>query len=98
MPEPDFSAQSQHEGLAAPWRADDEILHSRLDTIEALSRATHDSLVAHMAEERGTRAAVDELIVLWRGSKMILSAFKILIPIVAALVGGAMWVRDHVRW
>jgi hypothetical protein len=53
--------------------------------IEELSRATHDSLIAHVAEERSTRAAIDELVVLWRGSKLIVSAFKIIIPIVAAL-------------
>jgi hypothetical protein len=69
----------------------------RLDIIEELSRATHDSLIAHVAEERSTRAAIDELVVLWRGSKLMVSALKIIIPIVAALVGGAMWLKDHVR-
>ena len=34
-----------------------------------LARATHDTVVAHVAEERETKAAIDELILLWRGSK-----------------------------
>ena len=91
---PDCLSQSQRESTAAHH---DEILQRRLDIIEELSRATHDSLIAHVAEERSTRAAIDELVVLWRGSKLIVSAFKIIIPIVAALVGGAMWLKDHVR-
>lgn len=91
---PDCLSQSQREGTAAHH---DEILQRRLDIIEELSRATHDSLIAHVAEERSTRAAIDELVVLWRGSKLMVSAFKIIIPIVAALVGGAMWLKDHVR-
>lgn len=87
------------------WRAEAEVLHGRLDTIEAvsrateaLSRATHDTVVAHVAEERETKAAIEELILLWRGSKMMVSAAKILIPIAAALVGAALWVKDHVKW
>jgi hypothetical protein len=80
------------------WRAEAEVLHGRLDTIEAVSRATHDTVVAHVAEERETKAAIEELILLWRGSKMMVSAAKILIPIAAALVGAAVWVKDHVKW
>ena len=63
-----------------------------------VSRATHDTVVAHVAEERETKAAIEDLIVLWRGSKMMVSAFKILIPLAAALIGAAVWVRDHVKW
>ena len=74
------------------------MLHGRVDTIEALSRATHDTVVAHVAEEREMKAAIEELILLWRGSKMMVSAAKILIPIAAALVGAALWVNDHVKW
>ena len=80
------------------WRAEAEVLHGRLDTIESLSRATHDTVVAHVAEERETKAAIEELILLWRGSKMMVSAAKILIPIAAALAGAALWVKDHVKW
>ena len=33
-----------------------------------LARATHDTVVAHVAEERETKAAIDELILLWRAA------------------------------
>ena len=55
-------------------------------------------VVAHVAEERETKAAVEELIMLWRGSKMMVSVFKVIIPIAAALVGAAVWVKDNVKW
>ena len=90
--------QEQPVERRATWRAEADNLHERLDTIEALSRATHDSVVAHVAEERGTKAAIDELILLWRGSKLVVSGFKILIPVAAALLGAALWIKDHVKW
>ena len=94
----DEENQEQGAERRQTWRAEADNLHERLDTIEALSRATHDSVVAHIAEERGTKAAIDELILLWRGSKLVVSGFKILIPVAAALLGAALWVKDHVKW
>ena len=89
--------QEQPVERLATWRAEADNLHERLDTIEALSRATHDSVIEHIAEERGTKAAIDELILLWRGSKLVVSGFKILIPVAAALLGAALWIKDHVK-
>ena len=94
----DEENQEQGAERRQTWRVEADNLHERLDTIEALSRATHDSVVAHIAEERGTKAAIDELILLWRGSKLVVSGFKILIPVAAALLGAALWVKDHVKW
>jgi hypothetical protein len=82
----------------ATWRAEADSLQARLDTIESLSRATHDTLIEHIAGERGTKAAIDELVLLWRGSKLVVSGFKILIPIAAAALGAALWIKDHVKW
>lgn len=80
------------------WRAEAEMLHARLDAIEEVGRATHDCIIGHIAEERETKAAIDELILLWRGSKLVVSGFKIMIPICAALLGAALWMKDHVKW
>lgn len=87
------------------WRFEADMLRSRLESIEGiamdtkdLARATHDTVVAHVAEERETKAAIDELILLWRGSKLVVSGFKIMIPVFAALLGAAIWVKDHFKW
>lgn len=80
------------------WKGEADMLHARLDAIEEVGRATHDCIIGHIAEERETKAAIDELIILWRGSKLVVSGFKIMIPICAALLGAAMWFKDHVKW
>ena len=84
------------------WRFEAEKLQDRLDTIETIARTTHDTIVAHVAEERETKAAVEELILLWRGSKMLVSAFRLLIPalavVTAIIAGSAGWIKDHVKW
>lgn len=87
------------------WKGEADMLHARLDAIEDmirdnqdLNRSTHDCIIGHIAEERETKAAIDELILLWRGSKLVVSGFKIMIPILAALLGAALWLKDHVKW
>ncbi len=79
------------------WKGEADMLHARLDAIEEVARSTHDSIIGHIAEERETKAAIDELILLWRGSKLVVSGFKILIPAVAALIGAVMWAKDHIK-
>jgi len=86
------------------WKDEANDLHRRLESIESLvrdnqqlARATHDSMVTHVAEDRETRAAIDELILLWRGSKLMVAALKFSIPIVAALVAVLMWAKDHYK-
>ena len=80
------------------WHDEAAALHERLDKIEKLAEETHTYMVAHIESEKGTKAALDELILLWRGSKMMVSAAKLIIPIVAALVGAAVWAREHFKW
>ena len=75
-----------------------EMLHARLDALEALLRDTHGLISGHIAEERETKAAIDELVLLWRGSKLMVSGFKILIPVAAAAIGAVLWIKDHVKW
>ena len=71
------------------------MLRPRLENIEGIAMDTKDlagrhtiRLNSHVAEERETKAAIDELILLWRGSKLMVSGFKILIPVFAAILGG----------
>ena len=88
--------QSEERRLA--WRMEVEMLHARLDALEALLRDTQGLISGHIAEERETKAAIDELILLWRGSKLMVSGFKILIPVAAAAIGAVLWIKDHVKW
>lgn len=80
------------------WQSEAAVLHGKLENIETLSRETHDLIIGHVAAEIETKAAIDELVILWRGSKMMVTAFKVIIPIVAAAFGAAMWAKDHFKW
>lgn len=86
------------------WQGEADVLHRRLENIEEMARntqslaqLTHDTIVSHVAEERETKAAIDELILLWRGSKLMFSWFKFMIPIVAAMFGAAIWIKDYFK-
>jgi hypothetical protein len=69
-------------------------LHRRMDTQDALLKEIRDMVISHIATEKEIKPAVDELVAMWRGSKLI-------IPILAS--AGAMiwavvaWAKDHVR-
>jgi hypothetical protein len=83
---------------AADLSEDLSDLRGRVTAMADMQHQTHRLISDHVAEERQTKAAVDELVTLWRGSKLMVSGMKILIPIVAALVGAALWIKEHVRW
>ena len=80
------------------WKGEAHALGTRLAAIEELARATHECMIVHVETEKETRAAIDELILLWRGSKLMVAGLKFSIPIFAALVGAAMWAKDHLKW
>ena len=65
-----------------------------MDTQDALLKEIRDMVISHIATEREIKPAVDELVAMWKGSKLI-------IPILAS--AGAMlwavlaWAKDHVK-
>ena len=86
------------------WQGEADALHRKLESIEEMARntqglaqLTHDTIVSHVAEERQTKAAIDELILLWRSSKLVISGFKFMIPIVAAMFGAVLWIKDYFK-
>ena len=71
-----------------------ENIHRRLDSQDKLLLEIRDTMTAHIAEEKSVKPALDELISLWKGS-------KILIPMIAgaaAMVWAVIsWSKDHIR-
>lgn len=80
------------------WHDEADALHERLEKIEKLAEDTHTYMLAHIEAEKDTRAALDELILLWRGSKIMVGAAKLFLPVLAAVIGAAVWARDHFKW
>lgn len=77
------------------WQAQAKDLTHRLDRIEDLLKETSDVLLKHVAAEEQIKPALDELITLWRGSKIILPLIVSLAVGAAALVS---WIKEHIRW
>lgn len=69
-------------------------LHRRMDTQDTLLREIRDKVVGHIAEESTYKTALEELVVLWRGSKIIIPTFA---AITACLWAVIVWFRDHVK-
>lgn len=78
-------------------RPDVEIIHRRLDQQDAVLLQLHDMIRDHIAENRHIEGQIKELVEMYRGSKFMISAFKFLIPIVAAVAAGVIWMREHLR-
>ena len=78
-------------------RRDVEIIYRRLDQQDAVLLQLHDMIRDHIAENRHVEVQIKELVEMYRGSKFMISAFKFLIPIVAAVAAGVIWMREHLR-
>ena len=78
-------------------RQDVEIIYRRLDQQDAVLLQLHDMIRDHIAENRHIEGQIKELVEMYRGSKFMISAFKFLIPIVAAVAAGVIWMREHLR-
>ena len=78
-------------------RPDEEIIYRRLDQQDAVLLQLHDMIRDHIAENRHIEGQIKELVEMYRGSKFMISAFKFLIPIVAAVAAGVIWMREHLR-
>lgn len=69
-------------------------LHRRMDTQDKILLEIRDTITAHIATEATIKPALEELVTLWKGSKL-------LIPMMAS-AGAAlwalwMWAKDHVK-
>lgn len=69
-------------------------LHRRMDTQDKLLLEIRDAQIKHVTVFEGLRPQIEELITLWRGS-------KIIIPAMAALATAAAfsfdWLRTHLK-
>jgi len=72
-------------------------LHRRMDSQDALLLDIRDTLVAHIATEASMKPSLDELVSLWKGSKVISVIIAGLAAAGAGLVGLFAWAKDHIK-
>ena len=69
-------------------------IHRRMDKQDEMLREIRDAMSKHVIESDQIKPALEELVVLWRGSKMLL-------PIIATTVGMIWaiyaWAKDHIK-
>ena len=72
-------------------------IHERLDKQDVLLRDIHTMLIGHLATEAEMKPSLDELISLWRGSKVLSGVLAALIAGGAALWALFVWAKDHLK-
>ena len=79
---------------------DAELAH-RMDTQDALLREIRDMVVGHIAEEKTQKKvdavaakALDEIVLLWRASKIIIPA---LVASAAVILSAWVWAKEHIQ-
>lgn len=72
-------------------------LHHRMDTQDALLLEIRDKLVSHLAVDKEMKPSLDELVSLWKGSKIISAILAALCAGGAVLWAAFVWARDHIK-
>lgn len=76
---------------------DPEILrqiHNRLDKQDELLFAIRDQMVAHIAASEDIKPALNELVAIWRGSKLLIPILSGLVATVWAVIS---WAKEHLK-
>ncbi|MCC7310792.1 MAG: hypothetical protein IT510_06055 [Sulfuritalea sp.] len=69
----------------------------RLDKQDVMLVEIRNTLVSHLAVDKEMRPALDELVSLWKGSKVISAILAALFAAGAALWGLFVWAKDHIK-
>lgn len=72
-------------------------MHRRLDTQDVLLREIRDTLVTHLAVDKEMKPALDALVALWNGSRVISTILATLCAAGAALWALFTWAKDHLK-
>lgn len=74
-----------------------EEIGKRLDKQDTVLKEIRDTIVSHIAVDKEMKPALDELVSLWKGSKIISAILATLIAVGAAMWGLFVWAKDHIK-
>ncbi len=69
-------------------------LNRRMDSQDTILREIDRKITAHVAESDSIRPALEELVALWKGSKILI---PILASMAAAVLAVVAWAKDHIK-
>lgn len=79
------------------WRSTAAAFNRRLESIEQMTKSTHEHLINHIGQEASTQTAIIELLETWHGARFTVRAVKWLAPVLAACGALYVWARDQIR-
>ena len=69
-------------------------MHRRMDKVDQVLFEIRDMVIAHISTEAKTAAATEELVTLYKGSKLII---PMLAAAAVALWSFWVWAKDHIK-
>lgn len=72
-------------------------LHRRMDAQDEMLVEIRDKIVAHIAVDKEMKPSLDELVALWKGSKVISGILAAFCATGAALWALFVWAKDHIK-
>jgi hypothetical protein len=69
-------------------------LHRRMDSQDKILLEIRDTITTHIATEATIKPALEELVTLWKGSKLII---PLMASTGAALWALWVWAKDHIK-
>jgi hypothetical protein len=69
-------------------------LHRRMDTQDKILLEIRDTITAHIATEATIKPAIEELVTLWKGSKLII---PMMVAAALSLWGFVEWAMAHIK-
>lgn len=72
-------------------------LFLRMDKQDAVLKDIHEKLLTHLVVDKEMKPALDELVSLWRGSKLLSAIVVSICAIGGAMWGVFVWAKDHIK-
>jgi len=79
--------------------SDDHIgqLFQRMDKQDVILKDIQEKLLTHLVVDKEMKPALDELVALWRGSKLLSAIILSFATLGGVLWGLIIWAKDHVK-
>ena len=72
-------------------------LHRRMDRQDEMLLEIRDTITAHVAESEQLRPHLEEVVALWRGSRVLVGIIGGVAVVLGALWGVVTWAQSHIK-
>jgi hypothetical protein len=72
-------------------------LHRRMDKQDEMLLQIHDKITSHIAESDQLRPHLEEVVLLWRGSRLMVSIVGGVAVVLGTLYAALVWAKEHIK-